>query len=195
MEKVISRRERIYHYIVERIEAGFTPSVREICSDLRIKSTSTVHSDLKALSEKGLIFLVQGLNRAIQLPGKKSVSVPLVGAVSAGLPVLALENIERYIPVGADVIRGRDVFALRVKGESMLGAAILPEDIVVVERGATARSGQIVVAMVDDEATVKTYYKENGLHRLQPENDAFEPMIFDEVQILGKVISVYRYLE
>jgi len=195
MEKVINRRERVYHYIVERIEAGFTPSVREICKDLRIKSTSTVHSDLQALAEKGLILIAQGLNRAIQLPGKKSASVPLVGAVSAGLPVLALENIESYLPVSADIIRGREVFALRVKGESMLGAAILPDDIVVVERSATARNGQIVVAMVDDETTVKTYYKENGRHRLQPENDAFPPMIFDEVQILGKVISVYRYLD
>jgi len=195
MEKVSNRRERVYHYIVERIEAGFTPSVREICNDLRIKSTSTVHCDLQALAEKGLILIAQGLNRAIQLPGKKSASVPLVGAVSAGLPVLALENIESYLPVRADIIRGREVFALRVKGESMLGAAILPDDIVVVERTATARNGQIVVAMVDDEATVKTYYKENGSHRLQPENDAFQPMIFDEVQILGKVISVYRYLE
>ena len=194
MDKVDNRRERIYRYVVERIDAGFTPSVREICKDLGIKSTSTVHSDLKALADKGLLLLSEGLNRAIRLPGKKSVSVPLVGAVAAGAPILAVENIEEYIPVGADVARGRDVFALRVRGESMIGAAILPVDIVVVERGAAVRNGQIAVAMVEDEATVKTYYRENGRHRLQPENDAFEPILLDDVRLLGKVISVYRYL-
>jgi len=195
MDKVEIRRERVYRYLVERIEAGSAPSVREICDDLSVKSTSTVHSDLKALSDKGLILLTEGLNRAIRLPGKGSVSVPLVGTVAAGVPILAIENIEQYIPVEAGLVRGRDVFALRVKGESMLGAAILPGDIVMVEKGSSVRNGQIAVALVEDEATVKTYYKENGRHRLQPENDEFEPIILDKVDILGKVISVYRYLE
>ena len=195
MDKVDGRRARIYQYIVGRIEAGFAPSVREICKDLHIRSTSTVHSDLKALAERGLILLTEGLNRAIRLPGGSvGVSVPLVGSVSAGLPVLAEENIERYIPVSADAVRGREVFALRVKGESMRGAAILPGDIAVVERGGAAQNGQIVVAMVEDEATVKTYYRENGRHRLQPENDAFAPIVLDEVNILGKVIFIYRDL-
>ena len=195
MDKVQARRERIYRYVARRIEAGSAPTVREICKDQNIKSTSTVHTDLKALSEKGLILLTEGLNRAIRLPGKGSASVPLVGAVAAGAPILAVENIEQYIPVPAGVIRGRDAFALRVKGESMLGAAILPGDIVIVEKGAGVRNGQIVVALVENEATVKTYYKEGGRHRLQPENDAFAPIILEQVDILGRVISVYRYLD
>jgi len=194
MDKVQIRRERIYRYVVRRIEAGSPPTVREICKDLGIKSTSTAYSDLKALAEKGLILLTEGLNRAIRLPGKGSALVPLVGEVAAGQPILAAENIEQYIP--APLGSGdRETFALRVKGESMLGAAILPGDIVIVEKCATSRDGQIVVALVENEATVKTYYKESdGLHRLQPENDAFEPLILEQVDILGRVISVYRYL-
>ncbi|HHY51742.1 MAG TPA: transcriptional repressor LexA [Clostridiales bacterium] len=195
MEKVDQRRERIYRYIVERIEEGSAPSVREICQALSIKSTSTVHSDLKALAEKGLILLTEGLNRAIRLPGRSHVSVPLVGTVAAGLPILAVENIEAYLPISSEVARGRELFALRVQGESMKDAAILPGDLVVVEKCATAENGQIVVAMVEGEATVKRYYKENGHFRLQPENDAFDPLILDEVELLGRVISVIRYLE
>jgi len=195
MDKVTIRRDRVYRYIVARIEGGSAPSVREICADLRIKSTSTVHGDLRVLADKGLILLTDGLNRAIRLPGGGSVSVPLVGAVAAGVPILALENIEQYIPVGVDISRGRELFALRVRGESMIEAAILPDDIVIVEKTQTARNGQIVVALIDDEATVKSYYRENGRHRLQPENNAFQPLILDEVHILGRVISVYRILE
>lgn len=195
MDKVNRRRERIYHYIVERIEDGSAPSVREICQALSIKSTSTVHSDLKAMADKGQILLTEGLNRAIRLPGRSSVSVPLVGAVAAGIPILAIENIESYLPVSSDLARGRELFALRVEGESMKDAAILPGDLVVVEKSSTAENGQIVVAMVEGEATVKRYYKENGHFRLQPENDAFAPLILDEVELLGRVISVIRYLD
>ena len=195
MDKIQLRRERIYRYVVQRIEAGSAPTVREICKDLSVKSTSTVYGDLKALSDRGLILLTEGLNRAIRLPGKGSVLVPLVGSVAAGRPVLAVENIEQYIPAPAETGE-RDTFALRVKGDSMLGAAILPGDIVIVEKCANVRDGQIVVALVENEATVKTYYKEkDGRHRLQPENDAFEPIILERVDILGRVISVYRYLE
>ncbi|MGI6404236.1 MAG: transcriptional repressor LexA [Oscillospiraceae bacterium] len=195
MDKVNRRRERIYHYIVERIEDGSAPSVREICQALSIKSTSTVHSDLKAMADKGQILLTEGLNRAIRLPGRSSVSVPLVGAVAAGIPILAIENIESYLPVSSDLARGRELFALRVEGESMKDAAILPGDLVVVEKSSTAENGQIVVAMVEGEATVKRYYKENCHFRLQPENDAFAPLILDEVELLGRVISVIRYLD
>lgn len=195
MDKVTSRREQVYRYVVERIEDGAAPSVREICRDLGIKSTSTVHSDLKAMAESGQIILTEGLNRAIRLPGRGSVSVPLVGTVAAGIPILATQNIESYLPISSDTARGRDLFALRIQGESMMNAAILPGDIVVVEQAPTAENGQIVVAMVEDEATVKRYFKEGGAHRLQPENDAFEPLILDEVDILGRVISVVRYLE
>ena len=191
MGKVEERRDRIYRYIVMRVDEGSPPSVREICAELSIKSTSTVHSDLKALCDRGLIQMTEGLNRAIKLPGKASVSVPLVGTVTAGVPILATENIEQYIPVGAG-FHGRDLFALRVRGESMIEAAILPGDIVVVEKTPTAQNGQMVVALLEDEATVKTYYREDGHHRLQPENDAFEPIIVDDVTILGRVVSVVR---
>lgn len=194
MEKVNVRREKIYRYIVEKIGEGSPPSVREICADLGIKSTSTVHSDLKSMVDKGQIIMTEGLNRAIKLPGNASVSVPLVGTVAAGRPILAVENIQQYIPLSAEIARGKDVFALRVQGESMKNAAILPDDIVVVEKSTVADDGQIVVALVEDEATVKRYYRENGKHRLQSENDAFEPLILDEVQILGKVVTVIRYL-
>lgn len=195
MDKINRRREDIYRYIVERIEDGSPPSVREICQALSIKSTSTVHSDLKAMADRGQILLAEGLNRAIRLPGRGSASVPLVGAVAAGIPILAVEHIERYLPVSQELARGRELFALRVQGESMRDAAILPGDLVVVEQNPTAENGQIVVALVEDEATVKRYYRENGRHRLQPENAAFDPLILDEVELLGRVISVIRYLD
>ncbi len=195
MEKVKNRRDQIYRYIVQRIEEGSPPTVREICRDLQVKSTSTVHTDLKYLEQEGLIQTTEGLNRAIRLPGGGSVSVPLLGSVAAGVPILATQNIERYIPFAGSHSRGRDLFALRVQGESMRDAAILPDDIVIVERSPAAKNGEIVVAMVEDEATVKRYYKEYGHYRLQPENDAFKPIILDNVDVLGRVISVYRFYE
>ncbi|MDR2908385.1 MAG: transcriptional repressor LexA [Oscillospiraceae bacterium] len=194
MGKVDDRRERIYRYVVSRIEEGSPPSVREICAELSVRSTSTVHSDLKALCDRGLISMTEGLNRAIKLPGMGSVMVPLVGVVAAGRPVLAAEQIERYIPVSPE-LRGKELFALRVKGESMIEAAILPGDIVIVERTPEAQNGQMVVALIGDEATVKTYYRENGHFRLQPENSGMEPIIVDDVVILGRVTSVMRFLD
>ncbi len=195
MEKVDRRRERMYRYIVERIDDGSPPTVREICRALDVKSTSTVHSDLKAMADEGLLSVTEGLNRAIRLPGRSSMAVPLVGVVAAGVPILAVENIESYIPVASGHLRGRDLFALRVKGESMVNAAILPGDIVIVEKMPAAEDGQIIVALVEDEATVKRYFRESdGRHRLQPENSAFEPLILDAVEVLGRVVSVIRYL-
>jgi repressor LexA len=195
MEKVDKRREKMYRYIVERIDDGSPPTVREICRALDIKSTSTVHSDLKAMADEGLLTVAEGLNRAIRLPGRSSVSVPLVGTVAAGVPILAVENIESYIPVASERLSGRELFALHVKGESMINAAILPGDIAVVEKTPAAEDGQIIVALVGEEATVKRYFRESGgRHRLQPENSAFEPLVLDEVEVLGRVVSVIRYL-
>ena len=192
MEKVEKRRDTVYRYIVERISAGFSPTVREICEDLRIPSTSTVHSDLHHLVDKGHIEMEEGRNRTIRLPGVQSLRVPLVGTVTAGQPILAVENIQMYIPVALSGARG-DLFALRVRGDSMMNAAILDGDLVIVEETPTAENGDIVVALLDDEATVKRFYKENGGYRLQPENDAYEPIITDHLDILGRVVSVMRF--
>lgn len=195
MEKVEKRREKIYAYIRERIGSGSSPTVREICADLHILSTSTVHTDLKALCEANLIEMTGGLNRTIRLPGGAATLVPLVGTVAAGTPILAVQNIEQYIPVRLGSVKGKELFALRVKGDSMVKAAILDGDIVIVEKTPTAGNGQLVVAMVGDEATVKRYYKEDGHFRLQPENDDMKPIIVDSVEILGCVFCVQRFYE
>lgn len=193
MEKVDKRREKIYAYIKERLDGGFSPTVREICEHLNIPSTSTVHSDLKHLTRTGLIEMTEGLNRTIRLPGATGMRVPLVGTVTAGQPILAMQNIERYIPVALSGYTDEELFALRVQGDSMIKAAIMDGDIVVVQSTPVAENGQIAVAMIDDEATVKRYYKENGHYRLQPENDAYEPIIVDHVDILGRVLAVLRF--
>lgn len=186
--------QRVLEYITERIGDGVPPSVREICADLGIKSTSTVHKYLKELEEEGYIERGQNLNRSIKMPHSSVTKVPLLGTVTAGMPILAVEQIEDYIPYrGAG--SARDLFALRVQGESMINAAILDGDIIVARKVSTAANGEIVVAMVEDEATVKRFYKEKGHFRLQPENDAYEPIIVDDVRILGKVVSVMRFLE
>ena len=136
------------------------------------------------------------MNRCIQINGmEKSTDVPVLGRVAAGYPILAVENIECYVPVPDSLKRGRELFALRVQGESMINAGILPDDILIVHRTPVAENGEIVVALVGDEATVKRFYKENGHFRLQPENDNFEPIIVDEVALLGKVISLVRYFD
>jgi len=184
---------KVYDYLVECSEQSRVPSVREICADVGLKSTSTAHLYLKALEEHGLIERDAGLNRCIRVVGEVSAkSVPVLGKVAAGNPIVAIEDVEFYIPVDKSLSRGKELFALRVQGESMLNAGILPDDILVVERTPVVENGEIVVALVDDSATVKTFYKEDCHFRLQPENDAFEPIIVDEVIILGKVISLVR---
>lgn len=193
VEKVDKRREKIYAYIQRRVLEGSPPTVREICRDLGVSSTSTVHSDLRNLVAAGQIEMTDGLNRTIRLPGAAAARVPLVGTVAAGTPILAQQNIEQYITVGLGRLRGKELFALRVKGDSMVNAAILDGDVVIVERVTTAENGQIVVAMVGDEATVKRYYKEGGHYRLQPENDAMAPIIVDSVEVLGRVVAVQRF--
>lgn len=186
--------QKILDFLRSNIQDGVCPSVREICAATGLRSTATVHSHLKALEEKGLITRGQGTNRSIRIQGERSAPVPILGRVTAGIPILAIEDIEGYIPVSENLRRGRELFALRVVGESMIEAGILDNDIVVVHKTPTAENGQIVVAMVnDDEATVKRFYKENGHIRLQPENPAFEPIIVDECSVLGQVISVVRY--
>lgn len=185
----------IYKFIKESIENGYPPTVREICSALNIKSTSTVHKYINLLVEEGYIEKMDNHNRAIRLKGAESgVSVPVVGNVAAGIPITAIENITDYISFTSDQTYSNPLFALKVKGESMINAGIFDGDLIVVEQMNYAENGDIVVALVDGEsATVKTFYKEDGHFRLQPENDSMEPIIADDVEILGKVRALIRY--
>ena len=193
MKPLSKSQQKILDYLKKCSENGRVPSVREICDYTGLSSTSTVHHHLKALEEKGLIVREHGVNRCIQITGEeKSVNVPVVGKVAAGEPITAIQNIEFYVPVSEQLKRGRELFALRIQGESMVNAGILDGDIVIVHRTPVAENGEIVVAMVEDSATVKRFYKENGHFRLQPENDSYEPIIVDEVVLLGKVVSLIR---
>ena len=202
MKPLTKGQQKVYDYILECSENGRIPSVRELCDATGFKSTSTVAYHLKALEEKGLIEREEGLNRCIRLKNEQPTSkVPLMGRVTAGQPILAVQDIEAYIPVPKDVSKGRELFALRVVGESMINAGIFDGDIIVIHRTPSAENGEIVVAMVEDEisgessATVKRFYKEKGHYRLQPENDAYEPIIVNEVVLLGKVVTLIRNYE
>lgn len=196
MKPLSKSQQKIFDYLKECSAEGRVPSVREICAETGLSSTSTVHHHLKALEQKGLITREHGVNRCIQISGEeKSVGIPVLGRVAAGYPILAVENVECYVPVSESVKRGRDLFALRIQGESMINAGIFNDDIVIVHRTPVAENGEIVVALVGDEATVKRFYKEDGYFRLQPENDNFEPIIVDDVVLLGKVISLIRNYE
>lgn len=188
--------KEIYAYIRSRIEEGYAPSIREICNALNIASTSTVHRYVNQLVEAGYLDKMDKQNRAIRLHGSASLKVPLVGTVTAGQPITAIENIASYISYVPEKHHSGELFALHVRGESMINAGILDGDIVIVEQCETAENGEIVVALVnDDEATVKRFYKENGHYRLQPENDTMEPIIVEEVAVLGRVVALIRYLD
>lgn len=195
MAELTKKQQAVLDFLQQRAAEGLPPTVREICAAAGIKSTSTVHAYLKTLEDGGYISRQSGLNRAIRVksepmpvPGR----VPLIGRVTAGLPILAQEQIEDYVPYTGryDV---KELFALRVQGTSMINAGILDRDVVIVRRTPVAENGDIVVALVGEEATVKRFYKEDGHFRLQPENDAFDPIIVDQVAVLGKVVSLLRY--
>ena len=183
----------VYDYLCKTMaERAVPPSVREICAATGLRSTSTVHSHLKSLEALGYITRDAGLNRSIHIVGAASAKqVPILGKVTAGLPILAVEDIEGYIPYPDK--SDKELYALHVDGVSMIGAGILDGDYVIAERTPTVENGEIVVGMIDDEATVKRFYRENGTLRLQPENPDYEPIISDEITILGKVIAVIRY--
>lgn len=184
----------VYDYLLSCSSEGRIPSVREICEATGLHSTSTVHLHLKTLESRGLIEREKGCNRCIKINKTgPTAQIPLLGKVTAGLPILAVEEIESYIPVSEELRRGRELFALRISGESMINAGILDGDIVIVNKTNFAENGDIVVALIGDEATVKRFYKENGHFRLQPENDSFEPIITESLSILGTVISLVRY--
>lgn len=193
MKNVLSpTRKKILEYLNKETANNRFPSVREICNATGLKSTSTVHSHLKVLEQNGYISRLAG-HRSIRMTGAAtSVSVPVVGRVTAGLPVYAFEDVTGHIPFPAEKASGKDLFALNVTGESMKDIGIYDGDIVVCEKTSCADDGDIVVALIGEEATVKSFYRENGRYRLQPHNPDFEPIITDELIILGRVISLYR---
>ena len=201
MIELTQKEKDIYDYINDCIEKnGYAPSVRDICAAVGIKSTSSVHEYLRRLETKGYIKKSSGKSRALSLESgvsnesSKMKKVPILGKVTAGQPILAVENYEGFVDFPVTMARGKaGLFALRVMGESMIEAGILDGDIVVVESKRYADDGEIVVAMIDDEATVKRFYKENGKYRLQPENKDMQPIIADEVTILGQVVADIRF--
>lgn len=198
--KISAKQKEILEYIKDEIlKRGYPPAVREICEAVNLKSTSSVHSHLETLEKNGYIRRDPTKPRAIEIMDDsfqsvrtEMASIPIIGTVAAGQPILAQENIEGYFPIPVDMVPNADTFVLRVKGDSMMNVGIYNGDNIFVEKCNTARNGDTVVALVDDSATVKTYYKENGHYRLQPENDSMEPIIVDEVEILGKVFGVFR---
>ena len=200
--KISSKQKEILEYIKQEIlNKGYPPAVREICEAVNLKSTSSVHSHLETLEKNGYIRRDPTKPRAIEiiddsfnLTRREVVNVPMVGSVAAGQPILAVENITSYFPIPAEFMPNAESFMLRVKGESMINAGIFDGDNVLVKRQSTASNGDIVVALVDDSATVKTFYKEDGYYRLQPENDSMDPIIVKECPILGKVFGVFRFL-
>lgn len=195
MRKVTENEKMVFEFIKDRIEEGYPPTVREVCAEFGFKSTSTAHRYINNLTAKGLLEKGNNQNRAIRLTGGNGMKIPLVGTVTAGVPITAIEEITDYISFQPARHYSNPLFALKVRGESMINAAILDGDMVVIEQTPYAENGDIVCALVDNEsATIKTFYKEDGHYRLQPENDTMDPIIVDEVSILGKVVGVVRYL-
>lgn len=201
--KITKKQAEILEYIKSEIlNRGFPPAVREICEAVNLKSTSSVHSHLETLEKNGYIRRDPTKPRAIEivddnfnLVRREVVNVPIVGRVAAGEPILAVENVENYFPIPAEFMPNAQTFMLTVKGESMINAGIFDGDQILVQQQNTARNGEMVVALLDDSATVKTFYKEDGYIRLQPENDTMEPIIVHgDISILGKVIGVFRFL-
>lgn len=202
--KISTKQQEILDYIKSEIlSKGFPPAVREICEAVNLKSTSSVHSHLETLEKNGYIRrdptkprTIEILDDTFNLNRREMVNIPIVGSVAAGEPILATQNIESYFPIPAEYMPNVQTFMLKVKGESMINAGILDGDHVIVEEKNTAHNGDMVVALVEDSATVKTYYREKGYHRLQPENDYMDPIIVqdEELKILGKVIGVLRFM-
>ena len=200
--KISKKQLEILEYIKSEIlRIGYPPAVREICEAVNLRSTSSVHAHLESLEKNGYIRRDPTKPRAIEiiddnfnLTRREMVNVPMVGQVAAGEPILAEQNISNYFPIPMEFMPNNNTFMLTVKGESMINVGIYDGDYVLVEQCNTARNGDMVVALVDDSATVKTFYKEDGYYRLQPENDSMDPIIVFDCQILGKVIGVFRFL-
>lgn len=200
--KITKKQSEILEYIKSEIlNRGFPPAVREICEAVNLKSTSSMHSHLETLEKNGYIRRDPTKPRAIEiiddnfnLVRREVVNVPIVGRVAAGEPILAVENIESYFPIPAELMPNAQTFMLTVQGESMINAGIFDGDQILVQEQSVANNGDMVVALVEDSATVKTFYKEDGYYRLQPENDTMDPIIVHgDLKILGKVIGVFRF--
>ncbi len=200
--KITAKQQEILEYMKKEIlSKGYPPSVREICDAVSLKSTSSVHAHLETLEKNGYIRRDPTKPRAIEilddefnLTRREVVNIPIIGEVAAGQPLLAVENIKDYFTIPVEFMPKNECFILVVKGESMINIGILNGDMILVERRQDVRNGEIVVALVDDSATVKTFYKEDGYIRLQPENDTMEPIIVQTCEILGKVIGLYRQM-
>ena len=201
-EKITAKQQEILEYIKETIlKKGYPPAVREICEAVHLKSTSSVHSHLETLEKNGYIRrdptkprAIEILDDAFNLTRREMAQVPIVGRVAAGEPLLAEQNIEDYFPIPVERLPNNQTFLLQVKGESMINAGILNGDYILVEQTPSASNGEVVVALVEDGATVKRFFKENGHYRLQPENDTMDPIIVDEVTIVGKMIGLLRFM-
>lgn len=199
--KITEKQSQILEYIKSEIlNKGYPPSVRDICQAVNLKSTSSVHSHLETLEKNGYIRRDPTKPRTIEiiddnfnLVRREVVNVPIVGTVAAGQPILAIENIENYFPIPSEYMPNEETFMLKVKGESMINAGILDGDQILVKRQNYAKNGDMVVALVEDSATVKTFYREEDHIRLQPENDYMDPIILDDVEIIGKVFGVFRF--
>lgn len=199
--RISDKQKEILEYMKQEIlNKGYPPTVRDICEAVKLKSTSSVHSHLETLEKNGYIRRDPTKPRAIEiiddnfnLTRREMTNVPMIGRVAAGEPILAVENIESYFPIPTEFMPNAESFMLKVKGESMINVGIFDGDQILVEKCSSARNGDMVVALVDDSATVKTFYKENGHIRLQPENDTMDPIIVDDCEIMGKVFGVFRF--
>lgn len=197
-DQITQKQKEVYDFLVKYTnDKGYPPSVREICEAVSLKSTSTVHGHLKRLEKKGYIYRDPTKPRAleiVELSNKKEmITIPIVGQITAGTPILAIENIEDSFQLPIDYVKhNEDLFMLKVSGESMIEAGILDGDLAIIEKASTATNGEIVVAMIDDEATIKRFFKEKNQYRLQPENRDMEPIIVKNCSILGKLVGIYR---
>lgn len=198
--KITPKQQEILDYIKAQIlNKGYPPAVREICEAVHLKSTSSVHSHLETLEKNGYIRRDPTKPRAIEivddtfnLSRREIVNVPILGTVAAGQPIFAAENIESYFPLLTEDVPAGETFMLRVKGDSMINVGIFDGDQILIKKQPIAENGDIIVALLNDSATVKTYYREDGHFRLQPENDTMEPIIVSDLKILGKVVGLYR---
>lgn len=198
--KISAKQREILEYIKSQImNKGYPPAVREICEAVHLKSTSSVHSHLETLERNGYIRrdptkprAIEIIDESFNLTRRDIIHVPVVGTVAAGQPLLAVENVDGYFPLLSDHVPNSELFMLKIKGDSMINAGIFDGDQIIVEQKNIAENGDIVVALVEDSATVKTYYKEDNHYRLQPENDTMEPIVVEKLDILGKVIGLYR---
>jgi repressor LexA len=201
--RISNKQKEILEYLKSQIiNKGYPPAVREICEAVKLKSTSSVHSHLETLEKNGYIRRDPSKPRAIEiiddefnLTRRDLVNVPIVGTITAGQPILAVENIDSYFPIPAEYMPNEDTFMLKVKGESMINVGIYNGDKILVQKQTHAKNGDYVVALIGEEVTVKTFYKENGYYRLQPENDSMEPIIVSDLNIQGKVIGLFRMFQ